>query len=108
MSIRGTEGLSGQDIKRLISEGAEFVVFQYNISFLITVPLNSPVFFFKKGEDRAPHAKKYILFSALLGWLGIPGIFTNISKIKACMRGGKNVTQQILPETKSPTLQLKG
>lgn len=108
MAIIGIQGLNAEQINKELADGAKFVQFEYNISFIFTFRQKSPIFFIRKGQDVMEHAKKYMLISQLFGWLGIPGIFTNASVIRQCREGGRDVTSRILPSSGSPHLQLPG
>lgn len=96
--IKGTEGLSVEQINDELSRGARFVVYEYCIScFVMTFRRGSKVFFIKAGENRLKHGVIYSLVSLLLGGWGIPwGPIYTVGAVIRNLCGGKDVTQELL------------
>ena len=96
--IKGTEGLSVEQINDELSRGAKFIVYEYCIScFVMTFRRGSKVFFIKSGENRLKHGFIYSLISLVLGWWGIPwGPIYTVGTVVNNLCGGKDVTQELL------------
>lgn len=98
MKIKGIEGLSPEQVRQLIRDGGRFVVYQYCISILIlTFRRSSDVFLIRKGESSASKNALFTGTSLLLGWWGIPwGPIYTVGSVVNNLRGGKNVTQEVM------------
>lgn len=96
--IKGTEGLSVEQINDELSRGGKFVVYEYCIScFVMTFKRGSEVFFIKAGENRLKHGVIYSLISLVLGWWGIPwGPIYTVGTVVNNLRGGKDVTRELV------------
>lgn len=97
MAIRGTEGLSAEQIHTELSQGAKFVVFEYCISVIvITLRRSSEVHFVRPGQSTLADAMPYILLSLAFGWWGFPfGLIYTPWTIITNLQGGKDVTSQV-------------
>ncbi len=101
--IRNLEGLSEQDINRELANGAKFVVFQYCISILVmTFRRGSDIYFVRSDETAGKHGLKFSLLTLFLGWWGIPwGPIYSIGSLYTNLRGGKDVTEEVLQSLNS-------
>lgn len=97
MSIKGTEGLSNEQIGAEIAKGGKFVVFPYAISILImTFYRKSDVHFIKAGEGTFGKALPYVLLSSFFGWWGFPwGLVRTPQALFHCLSGGEDVTDEM-------------
>ncbi len=101
-AIKGTEGLSIDQIKDEISRGAKFVYFTYCISILVmTFRRPSNVYFVKTGESSFKYGWPFLLASLFLGWWGIP--WGPIYTLQAMGRSftGKDVTPEVMNSIES-------
>jgi hypothetical protein len=96
MKIIGIEGLNVRDVEYEVQRGGRFVIYQYCISALVmSFKRPSAIYFLKLGES--DKSLKYTAISLLLGWWGIPwGPIWTISAAACNLRGGKDVTEQML------------
>ncbi|MFQ4143746.1 hypothetical protein [Chlorogloeopsis sp. ULAP02] len=96
--IIGLEEMSIEEVYQELSKGAKFVVFLYCFSIVIlTFKRSSNIYFIKYRELAFIKSIKYTLISLLLGWWGIPwGIIYTIQSIFINLRGGKDVTLQVM------------
>ena len=103
--IKNIEGLSVDDINRELSNGAKFVVFQYCFSIIImTFKRGSDIYFIKPGESTISHSIGYTLITLFFGWWGIPwGPVYSIGALYSNLKGGKNITQEVLNSMNSNT-----
>jgi hypothetical protein len=101
--IRNLDGLSAQDINRELVNGAKFVVFQYCISILVmTFRRGSDIYFVRSDESAGKHGLKFSLLTLFLGWWGIPwGPIYSIGSLYTNLRGGKDVTEEVLQSLNS-------
>ena len=98
MAVVGMDGLSDADVRRELSQGAKFVVFEYTISVIVlTFKRSSDVHFLRAGESAFAKSLPYTLISLFLGWWGFPFglIYTPMSLITN-LSGGRDVTAQML------------
>ena len=97
-NIKGTEGLTGDQLYMELQTGGQFVIFQYCISIIvITFRRNSDVYFVRANESAGAKGFKYSLLTLLLGWWGIPwGPIYSIGSLLINFKGGKDVTQEVL------------
>jgi len=98
MEIKGIENMGADQINFELQRGARFVIFQYCISIVImTFKRPSNVYFIKSGEGTVGKSIGFTLISLVLGWWGIPwGPIYTIGSVYTNIRGGKDVTQEIL------------
>lgn len=98
MKIRGIEGLSADQVDFELKRGAKFVIFYYCISLVVvTFKRTSDIYFVKPGESTPSAGLICSIVCLLLGIWGIPfGIIWSISSIITNLRGGKNVTQEVV------------
>ena len=103
-AIKGTSGMSPQELTFEIQRGGRFVIFQYCISLLvITFKRNSPVMFLRAGENAVVKGLPYTLISLVLGWWGIPwGFIYTPQVIYKNFNGGIDVTAAILNRAQAP------
>ena len=99
MQIRGIQGMSDDQIKFEVVQGARFVYFTYCYSVLVmTFKRSSDVYFIRAGESRVIKGLPYILLTLIAGWWGIPwGPIWTISCVLKDLSGGEDVTVQIAP-----------
>lgn len=98
MRIKNIDGLRAEDLEYAASQGAKFVFFPFTISLLvITFKQTSGVYMVKPGEKTFRRAWPFLLISVLFGWWGIPfGPKFTWDAIKACLNGGKDVTDDVM------------
>jgi hypothetical protein len=98
MEIRGIEGITLEQVRFEVNQGARFVLFQYCISILIlTFRRPSDIYFIRAGEGTAAKGLPYTLLSLVAGWWGFPwGPIYTIGSLITNIGGGKDVTQEVL------------
>jgi hypothetical protein len=98
MKIKGIEGMSGSELQAELQRGGKFVLFQYCVSIVImTFKRSSDIYFIRASENAASKGLVFSLISFLLGWWGIPwGPIYTIQALATNLRGGKDVTQQVV------------
>ena len=98
MKIVGIEGITPDQLRFEIERGAKFVLFQYCISVLImTFKRPSDIYFIRAGDSKVPKILGFSAISLLLGWWGIPwGPIYTVGTIATNLRGGKDVTEEVL------------
>jgi hypothetical protein len=98
MEIIGLEKMPIDQLNQYLRQGAKFVVFQYCFSVLIlTFKRASAVYFIRPDNGVVGKGLPYTFFSLLFGWWGIPwGPVYTISSILTNLRGGKNVTNEVI------------
>jgi hypothetical protein len=94
---------SAGQLQQEIQQGAKFVVYQYCISLLvITFRRSSKVYFIHHDGNALLRGLPFTLLSLVLGWWGIPwGPIYTIQSLWVNLRGGRDVTQEILTSVKS-------
>jgi hypothetical protein len=94
---------SGSHLQLELQQGAKFVVFQYCISLLvITFNRSSNIYFIKSEDNAVVKSLPFVLLSLVLGWWGIPwGPIFTIQSLWVNLRGGKDVTQEVLASMRS-------
>jgi len=104
MSIKGVEGMTVDQLNMELQRGGKFVVFQYCISVVVLTFRRNSSIYFVRAEDNAPSKGiSYTLLSLLLGWWGIPwGPIFTIAAIANNLRGGKDVTQEVIASLNQP------
>ena len=97
-SLKNVEGLTVADLNREVERGGKFVVFQYCFSILImTFKRSSDIYFIRPGESTIKYRVGFTLVTLLFGWWGIPwGPIYTISSVFTNLRGGKDLTQDVL------------
>jgi hypothetical protein len=97
MTIKGTEGLTPDQLRDELSRGAKFVVFSYVISVLVlSFRRSSEIHFVRAGESAVGKSVPYTLLSIALGWWGIPwGIIWTPMALVTNFGGGKDVTAEV-------------
>ena len=98
MAIRGTEGLTDEQIRTEIAAGGRFVHYLYCISVVfMTFRRPSPLYFLRAGESSVGRGLPYSALAFFLGWWGIPwGPIWTIQSLWANFSGGKDVTNAVL------------
>jgi hypothetical protein len=98
MQVKNVYGLTTEQIKNEVANGAKFVYFQYTISVIIlTFRRNSGIYFVKSEEKHVIKGLPYTLISFFLGWWGIPwGPVYTIQSLSTNLGGGKDVTAQVM------------
>jgi len=78
--------------------GGKFVTFEYCISVLVATHTGqSDIYFIRPNESTLGKGFLYSLISLFFGWLGFPhGPIKTIHSIATNLRGGKDVTQQVV------------
>ena len=96
--IINMEGLTAEEIKREIQNGARFVMFQYCISIIIlTFKRPSDIYFIRANESVLKPSISFTLLSLFFGWWGIPwGPIYTIGSLHTNFSGGKDVTAEVL------------
>ncbi len=96
--IKGIEGMTDELIMFEVQNGAKFVIYEYCISALIvTFRRSSDVYFIRPGESAVAKGMPYTLLSLVAGWWGFPfGFIYTPMSLYTNLRGGKNVTAQIV------------
>ena len=104
MAIIGIDEMDVNQLNAELSRGARFVVFQYCISIcILTFKRSSDVYFFKAGESHIGTALPFIIMSLILGWWGIPwGPIYTVQTMYTDLRGGKDVTQEVINALNAP------
>lgn len=103
MSIKGIEGLTTEDIKHELNNGAKFVMYRYCISLIvITFNRNSEVYFIKSDDNQIAKGILYSLISFIFGWWGFPwGPIHTIGSLVTNFKGGKDITSEVINASKS-------
>lgn len=97
VAIKGMQGLSPEEIKRELNDGAKFVIFTYTISLIVmSFKRSSDIYFVRQGEFPIKYGWWCLLISLILGWWGIPWgpIYTIQSMYYAF--AGKDMTNEVL------------
>jgi hypothetical protein len=98
MRIKNIDGLSAEDLQQEVQRGAKFVFFPFTVSVLVvTFKQTSGVYLVRAGEKMITRGFPFLLISFLFGWWGIPfGPKFTIEAIRSCLRGGKDVTDEVM------------
>lgn len=106
MKIKNTGELSVYELQQKINDGSRFVYYPYTLSFgFFSFRLKSAVYLIHPGEARTWHRSFFILLSFVFGWWGIPfGPKYTIKAIRTNLRGGKNVTNEVVAVMEGYTL----
>jgi hypothetical protein len=96
--IKGTDGLTVEQVMVDVRRGSKFVVYEYCVSLLIiTFKRPSAIYFVRPEESRFVKGLPYLLFTLLAGWWGIPwGPIYTLQALATDFRGGKDVTEELL------------
>lgn len=99
MEIVGIDGLTDQQVRREVANGAKFVVFLYTVSVLVmTFKRSSDIYFVRPGESPLGPRLGFSLLTLLAGWWGIPwGPIYSLESLWVNASGGRDVTAQVLP-----------
>lgn len=102
--IRGTEGMSADQINFEIQRGAKYVLFYYCISILVlTFRRSSDIYFVRAGENRVVKGLPWTVLTLLCGWWGIPwGPIYSVQSLVVNLGGGKDVTQELMARSQPP------
>jgi len=105
MKIRGIEGLTTDQINFELQRGGRFVIFQYAVSVLVmSFRRPSSVHFIRAGENTILKSIGFTLLTLVAGWWGIPwGPIYTIQSLTTNLRGGKDVTKQVVDAMNTPT-----
>lgn len=98
MEIKNIEGLSGDEIRSLVSRGGKFIMYEYCISIVfMTFKRPSAIYFIRPDESKITPSIGMTLVSFFLGWWGIPwGPIYTIGAIYTNLTGGNDVTSEVL------------
>ena len=101
--IVGIENMSAEQINHELQQGGKFVIFEYCISVLVMTFKNpSNIYFIKAGEGTFGKSFGFTITSLLVGWWGVPwGPIYTIGSLFTNLRGGKNVTDQVIASLNS-------
>ena len=96
--IKGIEGMTPQQIQHELRNGGKFIVYQYCISIIVmTFRRSSDIYLVKSGESAVTKGLSFTGLTLLLGWWGIPwGPIYSIGSLYSNLRGGKDVTEEVL------------
>lgn len=97
MQIKGSKGITANDVRLELRRGGKLVRYHYCISCLIlTFRRSSDVYLVKAGESAAVKGLGYTLLSLLLGWWGFPwGIIYTFEAVTTNLSGGVDVTAEV-------------
>ena len=103
MKINGIEGLTPEQVRLQVQQGAKFVMYQYCVSLLvITLKRPSSIYFVRAGEGSVGKGLGFSGLTLLLGWWGIPwGPIYTFQSFWVNFRGGHDVTEQIVAASAS-------
>ncbi|MGB1042723.1 MAG: hypothetical protein ACPGU6_04960 [Tenacibaculum sp.] len=106
--LRNIQNNTIEDLKRKTINDYKFITYQYSISLIIgNIHLFSPVYLLEKDETKK-HAFKYNLISFIFGWWSVPyGPTNTIVSIKNNLKGGVDVTKDIMVNLDEKSLENK-
>lgn len=98
--VKGLEGLTVDQVEKLVEKGANFVQYYYCISYLIgTSKIPTDIYFTRNNEEAKSKSWSFTLISFIFGWWGIPwGFIYTPQCIGINLKGGKVVTREVLRE----------
>jgi hypothetical protein len=98
MKIKNIDGLSAEDLQKLVNDGSRFVYYKWTVSAIIlTFNRTSGVYLVHQNENRKVKGLAFTLASFFFGWWGIPaGPKHTIDSIMTNLRGGKDVTDEVM------------
>jgi hypothetical protein len=107
MAIKNIQGLSTDEINRELAHGAKFVIYDYTISIIVmTFRRSSEVYFVRAADSAVMKGLPFTLLSLFFGWWGIPwGPIYTIGSLYKNLRGGKDVTNEILASVNQAPVQ---
>lgn len=107
MAIKNLDGLTTDQINRELAHGAKFVVYEYAISIIVmTFRRSSDIYFIKAADKGIVKGLPYTFISLFFGWWGIPwGPIYTVGSLYHNLRGGKNITQEVLNSASNPPAQ---
>lgn len=96
-TVKGTEGLTHEQINYALGQGAKFVQFSYTISIVVMTFKNpTDIYFIQPGQSATSKSIGYTLLTLLMGWWGFPwGPIYSIGSLITNLGGGKDVTYDI-------------
>jgi len=102
--IIGIENMSPEQLKGEVAAGGRFVIYQYCISVVVvSFKRGSDVYFIRAEDNAVTKGLLFTLCSLVLGWWGIPwGPIWTIATIVTNLRGGRNVTAEVLRSLATP------
>ena len=98
MKIKNIGGMSAENLQEEVEQGCRFVYYAYTISLIVlTFRKTSGVYLLKKEESAVAKGIGFTLLSCLFGWWGFPfGPKYTIESIRTNMKGGKDVTDEVM------------
>lgn len=98
MRIKNIDGLSAGELEREVANGGKFIYYAFTISLLIvTFKRTSDVYLIKGNENAVSKGLPFTMLSFLFGWWGFPfGPKYTIESIRTNLKGGKNVTDEVM------------
>jgi hypothetical protein len=104
LKIIGIENMSPEQLKGELASGARFVIYQYCISVLVmSFKRASHIYFIRPDDNAFTKGLPFSLISLVLGWWGIPwGPIWTISTVVTNLRGGRNVTNEVVRSLAAP------
>jgi hypothetical protein len=98
MKIKNIDGLSANDLQQEVNSGGRFIYYAFTVSLIIvTFKRTSGVYLVRGGEHALVKGIAFTLVSFLFGWWGIPyGPKYTVESIRTNLRGGKNVTDEVM------------
>jgi len=102
--IIGIENMSPEQLKGEVAAGGRFVFFQYCISVVVvSFKRGSDIYFIRAEDNAVTKGLLFTLCSLVLGWWGIPwGPIWTIATVVTNLRGGRNVTAEVLRSLATP------
>ena len=99
------KNFGSQDFKDYLYEvehGGRFVIFHYTISVIFfSFQQTTPIFLIRGSQSWFIRSLPYTLITLLLGWWGFPaGPVYTIQSLYANLRGGEDVTEEVLESAK--------
>ncbi|HXG98248.1 MAG TPA: hypothetical protein VNJ06_14190 [Gemmatimonadales bacterium] len=104
MRIIGIDNMSPDQLKGEVAAGGRFVIYQYCISVVVvSFKRGSDIYFIRAEDNAVTKGLLFTLCSLVLGWWGIPwGPIWTIATIVTNLRGGRNVTAEVLRSLATP------
>lgn len=98
MKIKNIGGLSAENLQEEVKQGGRFVYYAFTISLIVfTFKRTSGVYLLRKNESAVGKGMGFTLLSCLFGWWGFPfGPKYTIESIRTNMKGGKDVTDEVM------------
>ena len=98
MKIKNIGGLSAENLQEEVKQGGRFVYYAFTISLIVfTFKKTSDVYLLRKNESAVKKRMGFTLLSCLFGWWGFPfGPKYTIESIRSNMKGGKDVTDEVM------------